>query len=223
MQITVESNIKAIMPKLEQFTSRQAPFTIAKALTNTAKLVQAEIKQQLPAAFDRPNAFTRQAFAVQMARKDSLTAIVFAKDRQARYLKFGVQGGGRRIKAFEKRIDATTNADTDAGTGKLVPTRNIRLDASGGVSLATIRRITQQGNRKYFIGKPQGEGMNTSRGYGIYERMAGGKRIKALMVFAEPQSYRKRLDMPGIGARVVRQRFDTELRNAWALAMRTAR
>ncbi len=223
MQITVTSNIKEVMPQLEQFTSRQAPFAIAKALTATAKLVQAEITTQLTTAFDRPNAFTQRAFAVQMARKDSLTAIVFAKDKQARYLKFGVQGGGRRVKAFERRVDATTQADDQAGTGKLVPTRNVRLDASGGVSLATIKRITQQGNRKYFIGKPKGQGMNAGRGFGIYERVAGGKRVKALMVFAEPKDYRKRLDMPGIGARVVRQRFDTELRNAWAMAMRTAK
>lgn len=223
MQITVESNIKAIMPKLEQFTSRQAPFTIAKALTATAKLVQAELKQQIPVAFDRPNPFTRNAFALQIARKDALTAIVFAKDKQARYMKFGVQGGGRRIKAFERRVDALTNADDEAGTGKLVPTRNVRLDPYGGVSLATIKRITQQGNGRYFVGKPKGQGMNAGRSYGVYERTSGGKRIKALMVFSEPQSYRKRLDMPAIGHRVVRQHFDAELRQAWSLAMRTAR
>lgn len=223
MQITVESNIKEVMPQLEQFTSRQAPFTIAKALTATAKRVQEELKAQTPVAFDRPNPFTRNAFAVQMARKDALTAIVFAKDRQARYLKFGVQGGGRRVKAFERRVDAITNADDQAGTGKLVPTRNVRLDSYGGVSLATIKRITQQGNGKYFIGKPKGQGVNAGRSFGVYERTGNGKRIKALMVFAEPKAYRTRLDMPAIGQRVVRKHFDAELRTAWAYAMRTAR
>lgn len=223
MQITVESNIKAIMPKLEQFTSRQAPFTIAKALTNTAMAVRKEMNTATTTAFDRPNPFTRSAFVFQKADKTNLTAFVFAKDKQARYLKFGVQGGGRRIKAFEKRIDATTNADADAGTGKLVPTRNVRRDSYGGVSLAQIKRMTQQGNGKFFIGKPQGAGMNAGRGYGIYERTSGGKRIKALMLFAEPQSYRKRLDMKGIGMRVVSKTFDNELRTAWAYAMKTAR
>lgn len=223
MQITVESNIKAIMPKLEQFSSRQAPFTIAKALTATAKLVQAEITQQLPSVFDRPNQFTRRAFAVQMARKDTLTAIVFAKDKQARYLKFGVQGGGRRIKAFERRVGADTQADEQAGTPKLVPTRNVRLDTYGGVSLSTIKRITQQGNGRYFVGKPRGGGQNAGRGEGIYERTNKGKTIRALMVFSEPKSYKPRLDMRGIGGRVVRERFAAELNNAWAFALRTAR
>lgn len=224
MQISVTSNIREVMPKLEKFTSRQAPFTIAKALTATAKAVQAELTQQLPTVFDRPNAFTRRAFTIKAARKDGLTAWVFAKDQQARYLKFGVQGGGRRVKAFERRVAGDTQADEEAGTQKLVPTRNVRRDSYGGVSLATIKRITANGNSKrYFIGQPNGAGQNSGRGFGIYERVQGGKRIRALMVFSEPKAYRKRLDMEGIGARVVRERFDTELRQAWAYALRTAR
>lgn len=224
MQITVTSTIAQVMPKLAQFTSRQAPFTIAKALTSTAKLVQAELTQQLPTAFDRPNAFTRRAFAVQAARKDGLQAIVFAKDQQARYLRFGVQGGGRRVKGFERRTAAGTQGDEQAGTQKLVPTRNVKLDQFGGVSLAAIKRMTQQTNStgkygRYFIGTPKG----SNRPAGIYERHGNNKRLKALMLFAEPKAYRKRLDMQGIGSRVVRARFEDELRKAWAYAMRTAR
>lgn len=223
MQISVQSNIREVMPKLAQFTSRQAPFTIAKALTATAKAVQAEMTKQLPVVFDRPNAFTRRAFAIKAARKDGLTAFVFAKDQQARYLKFGVQGGGRRVKAFERRVGGDTDADEQAGSGKLVPTRNVRRDAQGGVSLATIKRITQAGNGRYFIGKPKGAGQNEGRGFGIYERIQGGRRIRALMVFSEPKAYTKRLDMQGIGGRVVRARFNSELREAWAYALRTAK
>lgn len=223
MQITVDSNIKDVLPQLDQFTSRQAPFAIAKALTSTAKAVQAEVTRQLPTAFDRPNAFTRRAFAIVPARKETLTATVFAKDLQARYLRFGVQGGGRRVKGFERKAGGDTQADEQAGTAKLVPTRNVRLDAQGGVSLATIKRITQKGTKRYFIGKPKGAGPNEGRGYGIYERVQGGKRIRALMVFAEPKAYRKRLDLVGIGSRVVRARINDELRSAWALAIRSAR
>lgn len=223
MQITVTSTIAQVMPQLEKFTSRQAPFAIAKALTSTAKLVQAELTQQLPTAFDRPNAFTRRAFAVKAARKDGLEAIVFAKDKQARYLKFGVQGGGRRVKAFEKRTAAGTQGDEQAGTQKLVPTRNVKLDQFGGVSLAAIKRMTSQTmagkHQRYFIGTPKGG----NRPAGIYERMGRNGKLKALMLFAEPKAYTKRLDMQGIGSRVVRSRFEAELRQAWAYAIRTSR
>lgn len=229
MELSVKHDIFKVLPKLEQFTSRQAPFAIAKALTATAKLVQGEVTAALPTAFDRPSAWTRKAFSMKRAEKSDLTAWVFAKDSQAKYLKPGVRGGARRVKGFEKRINAATEADDQAHAQKLVPTRNVRLDAQGNVSLATIRRIAAQanaskgGSKRYFVGQPKGDGANAGRGYGIYERTNKGKRIRALMVFAEPKGYRKRLDMPGIGARVVRREFVPQLQQAWAQAMRTAR
>lgn len=225
MNISVESNIREILPQLEQFTSRQAPFAIAKALTGTAIKVRDEYKAQTPVAFDRPNAFTRNAWAMQRAEKQNLTAYVFAKDKQARYLKFGVQGGGRRIKGFEKRFDAMGQHGPDDA---LVPTRNIKLDSTGGVSLATIKRMSQNMNTKgtagrYFIGKPKGAGKNTARGWGIYARVGNNKRIEALMVFANTPHYKKRFDMTAIGGRVVSQQFVAQLQQAWAYAMRTAK
>lgn len=226
MELSVQSNIKQVMPLLERFTSKQAPFAIAMALTSTAKQVQAGVTGALPTSFDRPNAFTRRAFAIVPARKDTLQAIVFAKDKQAKYLKFGVQGGGRRVKAFEKRVGAQSNGDELAGTAKLVPTRNIKRDSSGGVSLATIKRITSLANDgkagRYFVGQPDGVGRSKGRGAGIYERISKG-RMRALMLFVEPKAYKTRLDMPAIGRRIVRENFDSNLRAAWARALATAR
>jgi hypothetical protein len=225
MEISVTSTIAQVLPQLEQFTSRQAPFTIAKALTATAQQVRDEFRNQTPVAFDRPNAFTRQAWAMQKADKRELTAFVFAKDKQARYLKFGVQGGGRRIKGFEKKFDSMgEHGPNDA----LVPTRNIKLDNTGGVSLATIKRMSQNMNTKgtagrYFIGKPKGGGQNAGRGWGIYARVGNNKRIEALMVFASKPQYKRRFDMTAIGGRVVNQQFVAQLQQAWAYAMRTAK
>lgn len=223
MEISVKHNILSVMPRLEQFTSRQAPFVIAKALTNTAQDVRKAFGESMPGVFDRPNAFTRSAWAMQPARKADLTAIVFAKDKQARYLKFQVQGGGRRVKGFEKRFGADTNADEQAGPA-LVPTRNVKRDSFGGVSLATIKRMatakTSSGKvGRYFIGKPKGG----DRGAGIYARVAGNKRIEALMLFTKEPRYSKRFDMQGIGRRTVGATFEARLRDAWAYAMRTAR
>ena len=228
MQITVTSNIAQVMPKLEQFTSRQAPFTIAKALTETAKHVRQAMGVATNTFFDRPTAFTRNAFAFLPARKDTLTAVVFAKDKQARYLKYQVQGGGRRVKGFEKRFGAEGQADEQSGMQHMVPTKRIKLNASGGVSMATIKAISANMNTggkagRYFIGKPKGAGQNAGRGYGIYARVGNNKRLEALMVFASKPQYRKRFDMTAIGGRVVNAQFDSELRKAWAFALRTAR
>lgn len=228
MQISVQSTIMQVMPKLEQFTSRQAPFTIAKALTETAKHVRKAMGEATNTVFDRPTAFTRNAFAFMPARKDKLQAVVFAKDKQARYLKFQVQGGGRRVKGFEKRFGGEGEGDEQSGMQHLVPTRRIKLNASGGVSMATIKAISANLNTsgkasRYFIGKPKGAGQNAGRGYGIYARVGNNKRLEALMVFANKPTYRKRFDMTAIGGRVVNAQFESELRKAWAFALRTAR
>lgn len=228
MQITVQSNIAQVLPKLEQFTSRQAPFTIAKALTETAKHVRKAMGEATNTVFDRPTPFTRNAFAFLPARKDTLTATVFAKDKQARYLKFQVQGGGRRVKGFERRFGGEGQADEQSGLQHMVPTRNVRLNSYGGVSLATIKAMSRNLNSsgkaaRYFIGKPQGAGQNAGRGYGIYARVGNNKRLEALMVFANKPQYRKRFDMTAIGGRVVNAQFESELRKAWQIALRTAR
>ena len=228
MQISVKSNIADVLPKLEQFTSRQAPFTIAKALTETAKHVRKAMGEATNTVFDRPTPFTRNAFAFLPARKDTLTATVFAKDKQARYLKFQVQGGGRRVKGFERRFGGEGQADEQSGLQHMVPTRNVRLNSYGGVSLATIKAMSRNLNSsgkaaRYFIGKPRGAGQNAGRGYGIYARVGNNKRLEALMVFANKPQYRKRFDMTAIGGRVVNAQFESELRKAWQIAMRTAR
>lgn len=227
MQISIEHNIMKVLPQLSQFSSRQAPFTIAKALTSTAKLVQAEVTRELPVAFDRPNAFTKRAFAVQMARRDNLNAFVYAKRLQARYLKFGVHGGGRRVKGFERRFGADTDADSQAGAA-LVPTRNVKLDSAGGVSLATIKAMQREVNsngkiKRYFLGKPRGGGKNAGAGYGIWARTNNNTKLKAMMLFKQPPQYKRRLDMLGIGRRVVAANIAAELEQAWAYALRTAR
>lgn len=227
MELSVKHTIMDVLPKLEQFTSRQAPFAIAKALTSTAKEVQAGLTGALPATFDRPTAWTRKAFAFKRAEKTDLTAWVFAKDSQAKYLRWQVQGGKRRVKGFEKRFDAMVRGEQPKGQA-LVPTRNVRLDASGNVSLATIRKMSQERNSsgkvgRYFIGQPKGAGKNAGLPAGIYARMNRNKRIELQMAFVQEPTYRKRLDMPGIGKRVVDQRFVANLRDAWAQAIRTAR
>lgn len=206
--------------QLDMFGSKQMPFAIAKALTDTAKIVQAEVTTSLPSAFSVPTAFTQRAFTIRSARKTDLTAWVFAKDAQARYLAFGIQGGERRVKGFERRIDAMAGK-----TGvMLVPTKNIKKNASGDVSLATIKRIAgQANNKKYFIGTPKGRAPKRENySFGVYERGRNGK-LKALLIEADVKSYRERLDMMGIGQRVIRATFMRALEASMAYAMATAR
>jgi len=215
ISFSVQSEINKVLKSIDPLTSKQMPFAIAKALTSTAKAVQKDITSELPTAFTSPTAFTKKAFTIKAARKTDLTAWVFAKDAQARYLAYGIQGGERRVKGFERRIDAMGG---EAGV-MLVPTKAVKRDASGNVSLATIRRIAGQSNsKKYFVGTPKGN----NRSFGVYERMAGGK-LRALLIEADVGNYRKRLNMIGIGKRVIQSQFMRELEASIAQAIATAR
>lgn len=214
ISLSVQSEINKVLKSIDPFTSKQMPFAIAKALTSTAKAVQKDITSELPTAFTSPTVFTKKAFTIKAARKTDLTAWVFAKDAQARYLAYGIQGGERRVKGFERRIDAMGG---QAGV-MLVPTKAVKRDSSGNVSLATIKRIAGQSNsKKYFVGTPKG----ADKSFGVYERMRGGK-LRALLVEADVSTYRKRLDMQGIGQRVIRANFMRELEASIAYAMATA-
>lgn len=227
MQISVKHNINQALQRIAAFTPKQAPFAVALALTKTAQAVQREFTAELPRVFDRPTPFTLRAFRVSKATKRKPEAIVFAMDRQARYLKFGTVGGRRRVKGFEYKFGAQTDGDERQGKS-LVPTRNIKLDSKGNVSLATIKRISEATNssgkaKRFFVGKPRGGGKNADRGYGVYARVNNNKRIESLMVFAQEPRYRMRFDRAAIGRRVIDKVFGNELVAAFERAMQTAR
>jgi hypothetical protein len=72
MQISVKSDIFKVIPKLDYFNRKQAPFIIAKALTATAKHAQTDLKEAIKASFDRPTPYTLNATYVRAATKTRL-------------------------------------------------------------------------------------------------------------------------------------------------------
>ena len=75
--------------------SDQVPYATAVALTKTAQDAARELNAELPRYLDNPTPFTRNAFTLKRATKRDLNAIVFAKDVQAKYLRYQVFGGAR--------------------------------------------------------------------------------------------------------------------------------
>jgi hypothetical protein len=216
INISVKSDIDRLARQVGTMGSKQMPFAIAKALTATAKDTQKQIAVDMLSRFQNPTSFTKRAFTIKAARKSDLTAIVFAKDAQARYLGVQIQGSGRRVKGFEKKAEGLAGE-----TGKmLVPTRNVKLDSAGNVSLATIKRIAGAANSKrYFIGVPKGG----NRPFGIYQRHNKDQRLTALMVEATVGKYDRRLDLEGVAAKIARTAFMRHLEDALKQAMATAR
>lgn len=210
MQITVTHTIKEVLPKLDKFSSKQAPFSIAKALTRIAVKARTNANKATRQYFDRPVPFTQRAFKFKAANKQTLTAMVYADRIQSRYLAFGILGGARRLKGFERKF-----GQDDAA----VPTRNIKVNSAGNVPLSTIKRIQAQPGR-YLIGKPAGG----NRPAGVYERTNKNTKLRALMIFKDQKPrYRKRLPLEDVVAKTVRRHFANELTQAYREAIRTAR
>lgn len=218
IRISVRSDYQRLGHRLDNFERRQLPFAAARALTATAKAAQEAVEKALHEAFDRPTPFTQKAIATKSATKANLSAEVFAKPIQVKYLGLQERGGTRRPK---KRA--------------LVNPAGVKLNQYGNIPAKTLARLKKR--KDVFIGTVNGVG-------GLWQRPARGKRrdgtyetkgntqgkangsrtgLTLLMRFAGPMPVKPHpFFMPAI-AEVAKRDFPRRLRDALAEALRTAR
>jgi hypothetical protein len=227
---TINLDIKSELPKAIRWTdamTKQLPFAISQAINSTAFDARTALNGATQQYFDRPNRFTQTAFLVQKTNKRELEAKVYANDQQgrdrARYLRFGVAGGTRPQKGFERKFlaDVVGTRTIPAGA-QLQPTSLVKRDGSGNVSLSTIKRIQKglSGNARggFFVGTPRGG----DRPPGIYRRSR--EQLFPYFIATDQRSrYRPRLPMAEIGEKVVQRRFGVYLRSSLERALAGAR
>lgn len=223
-------DIKSELPRLVAWSAaaqKQLPFATSQALNAVAFDARTAINASTRQFFDNPSRFTQTAFFVQRSTKRNLEAIVFAeagrgKDR-ARYLKFGIQGGERVQKGFERKFLAdVVGTRRVPANAQLVPTSLVKLNAQGNVSLATIKRIQKglatKGNGTFFTGTPKGG----DRPPGIYRR-SKGQLFPYFIAIEEQARYQRRLPIGQTAGRVTRTQFGGYLRTSLSKALETAR
>jgi hypothetical protein len=227
---TLTLDIKSELPMAIRWTdamTKQLPFAISQALNASAFDARTALNGSTRQYFDRPNRFTQSAFLVQKTNKRELEAIVYANAQQgrdrARYLRYGIQGGARQQKGFEKKFLAEiVGTRTIPATAQLVPTSLVKLDGSGNVSLSTIKRIQKGLSGKarggFFIGTPKGG----DRPPGIYRR-SREQLFPYFIATTDRGSYKPRLPMAEIGSKAVQRRFGGYLRSSLEKALATAR
>jgi hypothetical protein len=227
---TITLDIKSELPKAIRWTdamTKQLPFAISQALNSTAFDARTSINSSTRQYFDRPNRFTQTAFLAAKSTKRTLEATVYANDQKgrdrARYLRFGIAGGTRPQKGFERKFLAEVVGTQRIPSGaQLVPTALVKRDGSGGVSLATIKRIQKglTGNARggFFIGTPKGG----DRPPGIYRR-SRERLFPYFIVTQERATYRPRFPIGQIGQKVVQRRFGQYLRSSLERALASAR
>lgn len=205
----------------------QMPFATSLALNKTAFDIRQQLNYETTRYFDRPTRFTQTAFRVDKSTKSNLSALIYAEDKRARYLRFGIDGGQRPQKGFEKAflsdIIATRTVPPNA---QLVPTRLVRLNGAGNVSLGTIRRISQGLNGSarggFFYGKPAHGGKNANKPVGIYRR-SREQLFPYFYAKTQRTTYRPRFPMAAISFRIANTRWMDYLMSSLSQAVASAR
>ena len=228
MAITLSIDQKGLEAagRWSQSVARQLPFATSQALNSVAFDGRTALNGATRSYFNAPTKFTQSAFLVQKSTKRNLEAAIYANDQpgrnRAKFLRYGIQGGSRTQKGFERWFAGVANDGTVPPGAALVPTGNVKLNAQGNVTQATLKRIGQGlgGNARggFFIGTPRGSG---GRPPGIYRRSR--ERLFAYFIAKPRPRYRTRLDLPKIAGKVIERRFNGYLMSSLERALATAK
>ena len=104
------------------------------SLTKTGKAIKEEVIAEMKRVFDKPTRFTLNSLQLDPATKGKSEARVWFKQparMQQHYLVPQVEGGGRKLKGFERGV----------GMGRLIPGKFARMTPEGNVSPGQIRQI----------------------------------------------------------------------------------
>jgi hypothetical protein len=235
IEISVHTDIKGATRWLSDIQRKHLPFATAKALTDTAKLVQAELKREMLAEFDNPSPYTKNSTFSTSATKATLQAVVGIKDKgmrvaPAKLLKEHFTGGMRGGKPMERAMMALGALPSG---WRVVPGQVLKLDSYGNPNRNQVREILGSLKNKTSIYKGRGKkmalvgyflipiGTDSTLTPGIYWRQ--GRTIKPMFVFIKQAAYRKVIDLPAIAGKVVAKSFGAQFATELQRALATAR
>lgn len=243
----VTLNVKADIDKaaagLTDFEKRQLPFAVARALNDVTKGAVADIRAALPKIFDRPVPFTLNAFyAIPVTNKRELRASVAIRDfapkgtPASKYLAPEIEGGERRVKRFERRLDVK---QTIPAAGALLDQhgnmqrrqigdilQHLGAFADTGQNLGPAKKkklekkklLTRKG-QKYFIAKSKVDG----KPLGIWNLLGRGVVVPVLLFTRRAPVYKPRLDFRSHVLASYARRFASAFKARLAEAKATAR
>ena len=247
MQISVQSDIEKLLPKLAAVGSRQTPFVVAKALTKTAQIAQKSIKDTMPAVFDRPTNYTLNSLYLRPATRSRLEALVKIKDESYKgvaankWLHAEVAGGVRNLKRSERSLQIKGYLKSGE---QIAPGSGATLDGYGNIRGGQMSKIlgalqsnsdpmqnettasrkrgrSKKRKAEYFVGSPGGGRL--PRGVYARTKFGFGSAIKPILIFTKAGRYKKRLPFHDIVTKVVQRNFDQQLQVAIYYALQTAR
>jgi hypothetical protein len=228
LSITVDTTGLEEAARRSSVLAKQLPFATSLALNEVAFKARTALNGSTRQYFNAPTKFTETAFLVQKSKKADLQAIVFANNQdgrnRARYLRYGIQGGQRVAKGFERYFAGADNDGTLPPGTALLPTSLVKTTAQGNVSIATLRSISKglsTTNKRggIFVGTPRGAG---NRPPGIYRRSR--EQLFPLFIAASSAPrYTGRFPIQDVGSKVINRNWVAELEAALGRALATAK
>jgi hypothetical protein len=223
-----------------QGQAKQVKFAAAVALTKTAQDVRAELARDMAAKLPGASPYSLKSQFVAAAKRDNLQATVGIKDKKpargtapAMLLKEHFAGGLRGNKPMEKAMSALS-ALPDGWIA--VPGAGLKLDRYGNPNRKQVDEVLGalrsgmavhggRGKRAYtsayFVAQPDAPRAR-HLAPGIYRR-TNNRAITPVFLFVQRAAYRKVIDLPGMGKRIVASRFNAHFAAALQNALATAR
>lgn len=228
MHLDVTVDITGALAKLQRVRTDQLPFAMAKALNDVAGMIQAATPAVLERHLDRPTDFTKSPKGMYTRRADrrasKLVVFVGFKARQSEYLRYQFEGGVRRPKRLALRLPVEQPLDAHGNLpAKTISTLVKRAQAGRRLTKRQGQRLRVSSKVDLFYGDP-GDG----RAAGIYKRLAkdgeGRNRLIPLILFRQTSArYEARVPWHNEAHGIARRHIAPAFRDAFALAMRTAR
>jgi hypothetical protein len=177
----------------------------ARALTGLAFDVRDALREEMGQVFDKPNAFTLNAFRVDASQAQSGNVTVWAMPRQAKYLFWEVEGGDRASKGFEHKL-GLFGGRVAVPVGKFASAYDARPKSFVGRLIRAIEEGDDKKLSRFFVGKPR----NGNRPEGIWYRTSK-RRIHMVMAFEDKAQYTERFDVEAVAEKNIGLRWESQL------------
>lgn len=196
--MTVSSNYKQVIKKLNRIQKRQVPYATSQGLNDTAFDARKALRVQVVKKLHNPTKFTVNAFLVERANRLKLKSVVFVEDKRVSYLQWAILGGIRITPGIGTGVPVNQKLNKYGN----IPGRAKGLVKKKSQFIATIKGIT-----------------------GVWERMGGkqARRVKLVTAFEQQTEYKPRFPFYKIINGVARSQFLRHFKRRFAHAVRTAR
>jgi hypothetical protein len=218
MPVNNVRGIESMVSNLNEFTVNQAPFAMAKALTDTAKMAQVAVTEHINTVFDRPTAFTKMAMAFTPSNKIDLKSSVYVKELQASYLIDEVLGGMRGFKSFEEKFGGVS------ALAYAMPGKDVKRNQYGNMSKAQIIKLAK-GLASDTKSKSIFRGVSKTNPalQIIYARGDGNTKLLPQLIFTSHAKYQPRFKFKEVVQATVEAKFVTNFQSAWTVAIKSKR